>query len=110
MSDIPGNAQTLKETELAAAALGVQTQHFDIRAEKDIEPALQAASKWRADAVSVLNGPPHIQRLMPAFAAKSRMPAMYFNPAIIERDGGLISYGPNLNDLDRRAAAYVDRI
>jgi putative ABC transport system substrate-binding protein len=110
ISDIPGNAQTLKETEIAAATLGVQTQHLDIRAAKDIEPAFRAASKWRADAVSVLNGPPHIQRLIPGVAAKSRMPAMYFNPAIIERDGGLISYGPNLNALDRRAATYVDRI
>ena len=76
---------------------------------KDIESAFGAARKWRADAVSVLNGPPHIQRLIPAIAAKNRMPAMYFNPALIERDEGLISYGTNLNDLDRRAAAYVDR-
>ena len=38
------------------------------------------------------------------------MPAMYFNPAIIERDGGLISYGTSLSDLDRRAAVFVDKI
>ena len=38
------------------------------------------------------------------------MPAMYFNPAIIERDAGLISYGTSLRDLDRRAATYVDKI
>ena len=35
---------------------------------------------------------------------------MYFNPAIIERDAGFISYGASLSDLDRRAATYVDRI
>jgi putative ABC transport system substrate-binding protein len=35
---------------------------------------------------------------------------MYFNPAIIERDGGLISYGTSLSDLDRRAAVFVDKI
>jgi putative ABC transport system substrate-binding protein len=110
ISDIPGNAQALKETELSAAAFGVQTQYLDIRAAKDIEPAFRAASKGRADAVSVLNGPPHIQRLIPAVAAKSRMPAMYFNPAIIERDGGLISYGTSLSDLDRRAAVFVDKV
>lgn len=109
-SDIPGNAHALKETELAAGALGVQTQYLDIRAAKDIEPAFQAASKGRADAASVLNGPPHIQRLIPAIAAKSRMPAMYFNPDIIERDAGLISYGTSLSDLDRRAAVFVDKI
>jgi ABC-type uncharacterized transport system substrate-binding protein len=38
------------------------------------------------------------------------MPAMYFNPEIIERDGGLISYGTSLSDLDSRAAIYVDKI
>ena len=38
------------------------------------------------------------------------MPAMYFNPEIIERDGGLISYGTSLSDLDRRAAIYVYKI
>ena len=38
------------------------------------------------------------------------MPAMYFIPAIIERDAGLISYGTSLSDLDRRAATYVDEI
>jgi putative ABC transport system substrate-binding protein len=97
-SDIPGNKQALKETELAAAAFGVQTQYLDIRVPKDIEPAFRAASKGRADAASVLNGPPHIQRLIPAVAAKSRMPTMYFNPAIIERDAGLISYGTSLSD------------
>jgi ABC-type uncharacterized transport system, periplasmic component len=93
ISGIPGNARALKETELTAASLGVQTQYLDIRAAKDIEPAFGAAVRWRADAVSVLNGPPHIQRLIPDVAAKNRMPAMYFNPAIIERDAGLLSYG-----------------
>ena len=110
ISDIPGNAQAVRETELAAAPLGVQTRHLEIRAAKDIELAFREARQWRADAVSVLNGPPHIQRLIPAIAANNRMPAMYFNPAIIERDAGLISYGTSLSDLDKRAATYVDRI
>ena len=109
-SDIPTNAQALKETEQAAGAFGLQTQYFDVRAAEDIEPAFQAASKGRADAASVLNGPPHIQRLIPAVAARSRMPAMYFNPAIVERDAGLISYGTSLSDLDRRAGVFVDKI
>jgi putative ABC transport system substrate-binding protein len=110
MSEIPGNGQAAKDTEVAAAALKVQTQYFDIRAANDIESAFRTASKGRADAVSVLNGPPHIQRLIPAVAARSRMPAMYFNPDIVQRDGGLISYGTSLSHLDRRAAVYVDKI
>jgi len=35
---------------------------------------------------------------------------MYFNPALVERDGGLISYGTSLSEMDRRAATYVDKI
>jgi putative ABC transport system substrate-binding protein len=58
MSDIPGNGQAVKDTEIAAAAMKIQTQYIDIRTPNDIEPAFSAASKGRADAVSVLNGPP----------------------------------------------------
>jgi len=108
-SAIPGNTHALRETELAARAFGVHTQYLDIRDLKHIETAFRAISKWRADAVLVLNGPPHILRLIPGFAAKGRVPAIYHNLAIID-DGGLMSYGASISDLDRRAAVYVDKI
>jgi putative ABC transport system substrate-binding protein len=108
-SDIPGNKQALKETELAGAALGIQTLYLDIRVSKDIEPAFRAASKNRADAALVLNGPPHIQRLIPDFAAKGRVPAIY-SVLPTESDNGLMSYGASYSDLDRRAAVFVDKI
>jgi putative ABC transport system substrate-binding protein len=108
-SAIPGNTLSLKETELAARAFGIQSQYLDIREVKDIETAFRAVRKGRADAVLVLNGPPHILRQMPAFAAKGRVPAIYHNLAIID-DGGLMSYGASISDLDRRAAKYVDKI
>ena len=52
-----GNAQSLKETELAAGAFGVKLQYLDILSPKDIETAFRAASKGRADAVLVLTSP-----------------------------------------------------
>jgi putative tryptophan/tyrosine transport system substrate-binding protein len=107
--DIPGNAQASKETEQAAAAFNLQTQYFDIESSKAVEAAFQAANKWRAEAGVVLNGPPHIQQLIPAAAAKAKLPSIYSNLAIMD-DAGLMSYGTNLADLDRRAAIYVDRI
>ena len=107
--DIPGNAQASRETEQAATAFNLQTQYFDMQTSKDVEPAFRATNKWRADAGVVLNGPPHIQRLIPGAAAKSKLPAIYSNLAIMD-DAGLMSYGTNLSDLDRRAAIYVDRI
>jgi len=53
----PGNAQSLRETELAAGALGVKLQYLDILASKDIETAFEAARTGRADAVVVLASP-----------------------------------------------------
>src|SRR5206468_5833198 len=57
ISTQPGNAQALKEVELAAGAFGVQLQYLDILATKDIETAFGAASKGRADAVLMLGNP-----------------------------------------------------
>ena len=75
----PGNAQALKETELAAGAFKVKLQYLDVLDPKDIETAFRAASKGRADAVLVLASPVLIsQRTQVAdLAVKSRLPAIY---------------------------------
>ena len=106
---IPGNAQSLTESQHTAAALGVQVQYLEIKDPKDIEAGFQAARKGRADGLLVLNGPPHIQRLIPTFAVKGRLPAIY-HYSLPVNDGGLMSYGASIADLDRRAATYVDKI
>ena len=107
----PGNAQALKEMELAARTLGVQLQYLEVRLSKDIETAFQAATKGRADAVLVLTSPVLVsQRSQLAdLAVKSRVPATYQASEYVEA-GGLMSYGVNIADLHRRAAAYVDKI
>jgi putative ABC transport system substrate-binding protein len=107
----PANAQSLKETELAAGALGVKLQHVDVLAPKDIETAFRAASKGRADAVLVLaSSVANSQRTQIAeLAVKSRLPAVYYQTEFVE-DGGLMSYGVSFTDLFRRAATYVDKI
>jgi putative tryptophan/tyrosine transport system substrate-binding protein len=110
-STTPGNAQSLKETELAAGALAVQLQYLDVRDPKDIETAFRAASKGRADSVLVLASPvvnPYRTEIA-TLAVKNRLPAIYSTPEFVE-DGGLMTYGVNLNDLYRRAATYVDKI
>src|SRR5262245_36744717 len=109
MSSNPGNSQALKDTELAADHFGVKVQYLEIRHPKDIETALQTASKGRAEAVIVFNAPSHMQRPIPSLAIKHRLPAIYFNETSVD-DGGLMSYGTNIRDLDRRAATYVDKI
>jgi putative ABC transport system substrate-binding protein len=110
-STTPGNAELLKQIELAAGALKVKLQYLDVLSLKDVETAFRAAGKGRADAVVVLNSPVFSsQRTQIAdLAVKSRLPAIYDRPESVE-DGGLMSYGVNRNDLYRRAAVYVDKI
>jgi putative ABC transport system substrate-binding protein len=107
----PGNAQALKETELAAVAFGLQLQSLDVRSPKDIETAFREASKGRADAALVLGGPittaqqGHIVEL----ATKNRLPVIYPQSDYMDA-GGLMFYGPSISDLYRRAAVFVDKI
>ena len=72
-------AQMLRETELAAGALGVKLQYLDVRGPKDIEAAFRAASKGRADAVLLLGGPVIASQRtqIEELAVKSRLPAIY---------------------------------
>jgi putative ABC transport system substrate-binding protein len=110
-STYPGNAQALREVELAAGAFGVKLQYLDVRDLKDIETAFRAASKGRADAILVLsNAVLNSHRIEIAdLAVKNRLPAVYGQPQYVE-DGGLLSYAPSFTDLFRRAATYVDKI
>jgi putative tryptophan/tyrosine transport system substrate-binding protein len=107
----PGNRQSLTEVELAAGALGVQLQYLNIRSSKDIETAFRAASKARANGILVLSSPILFAQRTDVIelAAKNRFPAIYFSLEFAE-DGGLMSYGPSITDLFRRAATYVDKI
>jgi putative ABC transport system substrate-binding protein len=110
-SNQPGTVQTLRETERAAAALGVQLQSLDIRDPKDIEPAFRAARKGRADAILVLSSAPIFSRRtqIADLAIKNRLPMIFPQNEFVE-DGGLMSYAPHYADLFRRAATYVDKI
>jgi putative ABC transport system substrate-binding protein len=110
-STVPGAAEALRETELAAKALSVQLQYLEVRDPKDIGTVSRAASKGRADAVLALPGQvltSHRKQLV-ELAVKSRLPAIYERPEFVE-DGGLMSYGVSSTDLFRRAATYVDKI
>jgi putative ABC transport system substrate-binding protein len=108
----PGNAQTLREVELAAGAFGVKLQYLDILSPKDIEAAFRAAVMERADGalwiVTGSIGNPH-RRKIADLAVSSRLPVAYFDRVYVEA-GGLMSYGVNVVDLHRRAAVYVHKI
>ena len=110
-SNNPSYAQRLSEIERAAKAFGVKLQYLNVLNSKDIETSFRAASKERADAVLAMGGAvlnSHRTQVIEQ-AVKSRLPAIY-NQRLYVEDGGLMTYGASLPDLDRRAATYVDKI
>ena len=107
----PGNAQTLKETELAAEAFRVRLQYLDVISSNDIEAAFRGARKEHAEALLVFAAPAirNFQRRIIEHAAKNQLPAIYERPEYTT-DGGLMSYGASMTGNFRRAAVYVDKI
>ena len=110
-SNTPGNAQLIREIENAASAFRVTPQYLDVLTVKDIEPAFRAASKGRADAILVLGSGIYAshRKQVVDLTVKNRLPAIFRSREYME-DGGLMAYGVNPFDLDRRAATYVDKI
>ena len=111
-STLPDSSQRLREAELAAKAFGVKLQYLDVLDPKDIETAFRAASAERAEAVLMIASGPVLnprQKEILELAVKSRLPVIYTLRSFVEA-GGLMTYGVKLDDLDRRAAVYVDKI
>ena len=106
-----GNAQSLRETEHAAKAFGIQLQYLDILNRDDIRTAFLTAGKWQPDTILLLASPvlDSQRNEIADLAVKSRFPVMFFAPEY-PQDGGLMSYAPHFAELFRRPATYVDKI
>src|ERR1044071_7042694 len=85
-STAPGNAQSIKETELAARPFKIQISYQDIGGPKDIEPRFRDALKGRADAILLLGAPVLIsaRKQIAELAAKDRLPAIYPQKEYVE--------------------------
>jgi putative ABC transport system substrate-binding protein len=107
----PFTVTGLKETELAARALGLQRHVVEVRDPREFDNAFAALTRVRADAIFVPADPLFFQHRtrLAELAAKTRLPAMWGIRDQAEA-GGLMAYGVNLVDLSRRAATYVDKI
>jgi putative ABC transport system substrate-binding protein len=106
----PAVVLDMREAEAAARTLGLEVITSEIRRGEDIAPAF-AALKGHADALYVAIDPlvnAHRIRIN-TLALVARLPTMHTFREGVEV-GGLISYGPNVTDLFRRAADYVDKI
>jgi len=101
----------LKGAEVAARALGVRLQFVEARGPADVDRAFSDMTRARAGALAVLSTPMFFneRRRLVDLAAKNRLPAVYPWREGVDA-GGLMAYGPNLADMYRRAATYVDKI
>jgi putative tryptophan/tyrosine transport system substrate-binding protein len=107
----PGAGTSKNVVESAARKLGVTFQSVEVRGRNEFEGAFAAMVRERANGLVVATDPvmvgPRGQVVL--LAARSRLPAMYGLREFAEA-GGFMSYGPNIADLFRRAATYVDKI
>ena len=97
--------------EAAASSLGLQVTRLEVHGAYDFERALAAAARSHVGALmpvssALFHG--ERQRIV-SLAAKHRLPAMYEHRDFADA-GGLLSYGPDILFLNRRLAAYVDKI
>src|SRR3984893_13684289 len=101
----------LKRAEVAGRALAVRLQVVEARGPADFDRAFSEMTRARAAALTVWVSVTFAneRRRLVDLAAKNRLPAVYMERDYVDA-GGLMSYGPNVADLFRRAATYVDRI
>jgi putative ABC transport system substrate-binding protein len=100
-----------REIQREAQAMKVQLQSLEVRQSADFENQFQAATKAKSQAVMVVSSRLinlHRQRILD-YTAKSRIP-LIGDWGAWAPNGGLMSYGPNISEMTRRAAVHVDKI
>jgi putative ABC transport system substrate-binding protein len=109
--DMPSYAPSLKALEKAARQFQLQLRTVVARTGSDLETAFPAMARDHAQAVLVLGFGPYMaaRRRIAELALKHRLPTFFSWREHVEA-GGLMSYGPDISDLLRRAATYVDKI
>jgi putative tryptophan/tyrosine transport system substrate-binding protein len=109
--DDASKALDWQQLQVTARALGVRLHPVEVRAPNDFQPAFAAMSQDR-DGALITFGDAFTMRhrtQIVTLAAASRLPAIYESREFAET-GGLMTYGPRLLDMFRRAASYVAKI
>jgi putative ABC transport system substrate-binding protein len=107
--DHPDNE--LREAERAAQSLSVRLQLVEMRGSGDVDAALRAVTDAGCDALYVVSSRQTVlntSRIVD-FATRHRLP-LAGGWGAWAHAGGLLSYGPNINDMMRRLVAYVDKV
>jgi putative ABC transport system substrate-binding protein len=110
--DSRGNLLDYRETEVVARSLHVKLQSVELSRIDDLDRAFSAVMNGRAQALIVPPGNPILvarRDQVISFAQRNRLPSIYGAREGVDA-GGLMSYGPNVQDMFRRTAIYVDKI
>jgi putative ABC transport system substrate-binding protein len=108
--EYPGLKTEMSELHAAARKLGLDVTTSEIRQTEDIAPTLDMLS-GRVDAIYSV-GDPLLNSLrvrICTLALRARLPTMFIQREYVDA-GGLVSYGPNIPSMFRRAADFVDKI
>ncbi len=107
----PASVMEMAEIQTIARSLAYDVVRLEIQRAEDIEPAF-ASLRGGADALYVCSFDPLVNTnrvRINAFALEARLPTIFGEQLYVEA-GGLMSYGPDIPDLFRRASEYVDKI
>ncbi len=109
----PANTATqlrFRDAQAAAKALGIKLQSVEVRQPDELPKAFAAMTKGKVGAVFVPSAFAGLYKLqIGEIATRNRLPVMYDSRDLMDAEG-LMSYGPDMPDLYRRAASYVDKI
>jgi putative tryptophan/tyrosine transport system substrate-binding protein len=107
----PASILEMEEIKAVAGGLGFEFLSLEIRRAADIEPAF-AGLDGRADAIYVCSADPLMNNnrdRINALALAAKLPTLYGERPYVE-SGGLMSYGPKIPDMFKRAAEIADKI
>jgi putative tryptophan/tyrosine transport system substrate-binding protein len=106
----PGNVFHLNAAKAAATALGITLVSIEVGLPVDIDAAFQTLVQERAELLLIIPEALFLneRKRIVALAATARLPTIYGSRDLAEA-GGLISYGTNVREGFRRAAAFVDK-
>jgi putative ABC transport system substrate-binding protein len=106
-----GEQREFRETQSTARALGITLQYNQVKDTAEVGAAFDAIIKEKSNALLVFPDPvtnSHHTQIV-EFAVKHRLPSMFGRKEPVEA-GGLMSYGPSLDELYRRIPVHVDKI
>jgi putative ABC transport system substrate-binding protein len=105
-----GMRARFEEAKVAAPKLGLTTRSVEVRDTRELDVAFEAIVREHPEALVLSDPFTTSQRArIVEFAAEHRLPAIYESSDFVDV-GGLMSFGPNISDLYRGAAVYVDKI